>query len=506
MDEKFSLYNMAEMLSERTGLGVPDMEKFLEELISIINDGIRKDRQIKVRGLGTFKIVLVKERESIHVNTGERIVISKHHKLTFVPEKELKDLANRPFSMFSPEDITDRPPKEGSLVTDMHYEDDDSDDDSDLQISQHEDAAPNDDTTLLLPPPAKEAPPQDDATVIQNRPETETPRTDEDTVLLPSPAPEGRPGANAPTVPPPAPQAEPQSQEDTVLLPPPVPKNKPDERATDEETTLLSASPAVPPSPPAPSAVNRNDETVILAKEIQGGHKQTVEENEKNETMSKKKKKKSLWPLYIILVVLLFILGGCIWYLLSDNSLPFFNRDRRAEIRGESFALPGDSIALQIAQEKARAAILPDSALSRQDTAATTTPDTNPAAAIATTPAATSAPPSSAKGNTVKRPDSKPATSSRVSQSSGGNVIAKVKMEAGQRLTLLALEYYGNKIFWVYIYEYNKSKIGTNPNVVPIGMEISIPAKSVYGIDAGNAASLDKARRRQAEIMSGVYY
>jgi hypothetical protein len=81
------------------------------------------------------------------------------------------------------------------------------------------------------------------------------------------------------------------------------------------------------------------------------------------------------------------------------------------------------------------------------------------------------------------------------------DVLAKVKIQPGQRLTLLALEYYGNKVFWVYIYEYNKARIGPNPNRILPGMELLIPAKTTYDIDANSNASIDKATEIQRQIL-----
>ena len=80
------------------------------------------------------------------------------------------------------------------------------------------------------------------------------------------------------------------------------------------------------------------------------------------------------------------------------------------------------------------------------------------------------------------------------------DVIANVKIESGIRLTLISLKYYGDKVFWVYLYEYNKEKI-KNPNNIPIGVVIKVPAPSVYGIDKANAASVKKASDKQAEIL-----
>ena len=105
--------------------------------------------------------------------------------------------------------------------------------------------------------------------------------------------------------------------------------------------------------------------------------------------------------------------------------------------------------------------------------------------------------------------EEKPDTTSTVSSNQTAEptvqtpkVLAKVKIEPGSRLTLISLEYYGSKIFWVYLYEFNKSVI-KDPNNVPVGTEIQVPAAEVYGIDRYSRASVDKAAARQTEILSG---
>ena len=81
-------------------------------------------------------------------------------------------------------------------------------------------------------------------------------------------------------------------------------------------------------------------------------------------------------------------------------------------------------------------------------------------------------------------------------------VIARVKIEPGSRLTLISLKYYGSKLFWVYLYEYNRAVI-TDPNNVPIGTVIEVPAPEMYGIDRRDRSSVEKAAARQTEILSG---
>ena len=68
--------------------------------IAIVNEALRTEKQVKVKGLGTFKVVDVKERQSVDVNTGERILIEGRSKISFTPDSVMKDLVNKPFSQF----------------------------------------------------------------------------------------------------------------------------------------------------------------------------------------------------------------------------------------------------------------------------------------------------------------------------------------------------------------------------------------------------------------------
>jgi hypothetical protein len=73
-------------------------------------------------------------------------------------------------------------------------------------------------------------------------------------------------------------------------------------------------------------------------------------------------------------------------------------------------------------------------------------------------------------------------------------------MTAGSSLTQIAMEHYGDKVFWVYIYEYNKNQI-EDFNNVPVGMEIRLPQPGIYGINAKNEDSIQKARRKQSALL-----
>ena len=97
---KFSLNNLGKALSEKSGLNQMEAELFIRKMFDVCNQGLDQDKQVKMKWLGTFKIQAVKDRESIDVNTGERIVIEGRDKITFTPDNILKEIVNKPFAQF----------------------------------------------------------------------------------------------------------------------------------------------------------------------------------------------------------------------------------------------------------------------------------------------------------------------------------------------------------------------------------------------------------------------
>lgn len=100
MNRKLLLPDMAAMLSESGGISKHKAENFIRAFFNTIETGLQEDKLVKIKGFGTFKIVSVSSRESVNVNTGERIVLDEHSKITFTPDSVLKELVNRPFSQF----------------------------------------------------------------------------------------------------------------------------------------------------------------------------------------------------------------------------------------------------------------------------------------------------------------------------------------------------------------------------------------------------------------------
>lgn len=97
---KNSLTVLAQKLAEKTGISQQDAELFIRKMFDVVNEGLQADKQVKMKWLGTFKVTSVKDRESVDVNTGERIVIEGRDKISFTPDTILKEIINKPFAQF----------------------------------------------------------------------------------------------------------------------------------------------------------------------------------------------------------------------------------------------------------------------------------------------------------------------------------------------------------------------------------------------------------------------
>ncbi len=102
-EEKMSKSNisrLAKSISSKHGLTQAEAERFISKMFEVANDGLHEDKLLKIKWLGTFKVTPVKDRESVDVNTGERIVIEGRDKISFTPDNILKEIVNKPFAQF----------------------------------------------------------------------------------------------------------------------------------------------------------------------------------------------------------------------------------------------------------------------------------------------------------------------------------------------------------------------------------------------------------------------
>ena len=459
MDEKLSIYDIAEILTAKTGREKADIETFIETLIAVINDVITHNGVVRIKGIGSFKVIPVKERESIHVNTGERIVIPAHHKLSFLPDKILKEKINRPFAFFEAIETNET---ENNETASFGLSNDDEEDENDELMTAEE--------------PVQEL-------------VGEVTETTEDV----APKPEENP----------APLSVLPSEDETKE------EQKTMDKEIDEESDREWSEERAIGSHPA-SAANRETlqkSTIIPIKQEIMSENNERKEQHVNETpkshpvakpvVKKKKKETSNTSLYVILALLLLLLGVGIFYYFYYDRLSYeeFNSTtQHTQTTDDSFLLPGDSAAVQ---ESEKSENVDTSGVTASGTNESTA--TSPVASTSSTRKEQTASTASTSSKKTTPQQTKPATDT--STSSDHNVMARVKVASGERLTLLAQKYYGNKVFWVYIYDFNKAKI-PDPDRVPAGMEILIPAKEVYAINAQSSASIAQAKELQSKIMA----
>ena len=210
---KVSITELASKLMEKHGLKRTEAELFIRQFVGVINDGLKNDKSVKVKGLGTFKVQAVSARKSVDVNTGEAIVIEGRDKISFTAEAVMRDLVNAPFAQF-----------ETVIVNDGV---DFSEIDAKHEADNTEAKEP---TPAVEPTPAAELEPA----VVEPTPVAEL----EPAVVEPAPVAEPEPAVVEPT-----PVAEP---EPAVVEPTPV---------AEPEPTVVEAAPAAEPEPtvePAP--------------------------------------------------------------------------------------------------------------------------------------------------------------------------------------------------------------------------------------------------------------
>lgn len=104
---RIGVNELAKVLVNTHKLSVDDAEQFVRLMFDTVNEGLQEDKQVKIKGFGTFKVLSVKDRESVDVNTGERIIIEGRDKISFTPDAIVKDIVNKPFAQFETVELND---------------------------------------------------------------------------------------------------------------------------------------------------------------------------------------------------------------------------------------------------------------------------------------------------------------------------------------------------------------------------------------------------------------
>lgn len=500
MNEKISFQDIAEAISEKNGVTKKLSEDFLRELVAVIEMALQKDGVAKIKGLGTFKLLLVEERKSVNVQTGSEIVIPAHHKVSFAPEKGLKEAVNKPFAHLETYVLRDEGPVDPEPA--------DGEDDELTEIPDSSDAeslsrlADRPDDAVLAEEPAESEMEQVDVNEGAESVEPQKAVTEE----LEG---QGETGVEAAES---AADAELEEKEEKVEAAEPVSKDDIDE----EDDVTASANERDNEEPDAePESVEAVPEHNVAdnVASVSGNEEAEEPEEQKNKTLG-----------YIILafVVLCIFAITVIWY--TDRSFfkkicnPDYNpievgsdkapviNVKPAEESAPAVVADSLSAADSASAEKSVAvtdSLSADSSAVSADSSVAAQPAEAPQAEAAADAAVKeeTAPP--AKETVAEKPivkydsnfkpdfiDYMKAKHPDVSLETKGT--KKVKVAKGQRLTTIALDNYGDKNYWVYIYLYNH-KIIKNPNSVNVGMKLLVPKLDKSLVDGSNPVTMEMA-------------
>ena len=245
---KVSITELASKLMEKHGLKRTEAELFIRQFVGVINDGLKNDKSVKVKGLGTFKVQAVSARKSVDVNTGEAIVIEGRDKISFTAEAVMRDLVNAPFTQF-----------ETVIVNDGV---DFSEIDAKHEADNTEAKEP---TPAVEPTPAAELEPA----VVEPTPVAEL----EPAVVEPAPVAEPEPAVVEPTpVAEPEPtvvEAAPAAEPEPTVEPAPVVEPEPTVESApvaEPEPAVVEPAPVVEPTPAVEDSDSDTDELEAKSK------------------------------------------------------------------------------------------------------------------------------------------------------------------------------------------------------------------------------------------------
>lgn len=438
MNNKLTISEIAALLAVRTGRDKRSAEQFLRELVFVVTEGLFTDKIVKIKGIGTFKIVPVEQRESVHVNTGERFIIPAHYKYSFLPDKELRDTVNAPFSFFETTEI-------GNDV-----------DFSDLEESSEEDLVGEEDESVEEVIPEQELPAGSRVEGVLSEALKEL---EEEPAFEPEPVEEIEKVEAAETA---------ETPEAEVALPAVVEEELPLPETEEEkpvETPLSEKSLLATPATEMPEP-----EEIVPEPEIIGDFEPVYK--------PPFYKKDSFFAALILLGFIGLSTLLYIWY--SNRSIelvpvkPISQVAVSDSVKENSFQIPDMLAADTTSGEEEPVGIEPP--VEEPDVSAST--------------------------QQLPRPEKQPEKNQPEPAGQNPQWVDKVTIAPGDRLTLISLKYYGHKFFWVYIYEANKDVV-KDPNNIPIGTVLKIPAPDIYGINSKSKASISKAAALQTKILQG---
>ena len=465
MNERLTIQDLTDLLAAKHSMTKKDAEAFVKEFFLLIEQALENEKTVKIKGLGTFKLIDVDSRESVNVNTGERFQIKGHTKVSFSPDANLRDTINKPFAHFETVVLNENTILEDTPIEDT--EEEEAGEDASAQTVLNE-MGDNSETTAIEENEgtdnlSEEEPIQEEQ--IASRPLVEESIEElaitEESAIVQELTEQTSPKEPEEII------TETNIEEKVEQLE--------DEEVPEEEVTIDEQQPASIEEEKEKITAEKIIEQELLKANLQPvtpivppAEKETikpVQPKQISQPVSKKTapvKEKSPVPYLIaVIVVVLLLCGGVILFIYYPD---LFSSS------SDKNALDMPPVTTQPVQPEAQ---LSDT-IAHKDTTKIITPDVSKVATT-TQPVAKKeeAIPVKAEPQTVTQ---QPATSAYLDSASYKITGTKTKytIKEGETLTRVSLRFYGTKAMWPYIVKHNP-KVIKNPNNVPYGTTIEIP-------------------------------
>lgn len=413
MNEKITLQDLVELLSIKLGITKKHADTIVREFFNLIEEALATEKYVKIKGLGTFKLTEVDSRESMNVNTGERIEIQGHTKISFTPDTIMKDLINKPFSHFETVVLNDGVQLEDTPFEEEAKTDEITDEKVEIIVEQPE---------MQVVAVEEEVPANMEETsvqqvVVEEESVAEEEPSEED-VETQVPIVEEAEEANI---------VEETSNEESETQ---VPVVEEEVEEPKEETVPVEEHPI--------ENAEKQEEPIeesIAAEEKQEEHRQEkIQPEIIREPQHPNNQTTFRILIGIIIVLVLIILFGLYWMFMRSDNVGNSNQ----------VSQPVQEPSVNVIQEEPT--IKEDSVQMNPDTLVAVQSESQEQFAV---------------------------LSENVEYAIAGT-ITTLTLEPGQTLVKLALKYYGSKNFWPYIMQHNPDVI-KDADIVPIGATIKIP-------------------------------
>ena len=465
MNERLTIQDLTDLLAAKHSMTKKDAEAFVKEFFLLIEQALENEKTVKIKGLGTFKLIDVDSRESVNVNTGERFQIKGHTKVSFSPDANLRDTINKPFAHFETVVLNENTILEDTPIEET--EEEETGEEASAQAVSNE-MGDNSETTAIEENEgtdnlSEEEPIQEEQ--IASRPLVEESIEElaitEESAIVQELTEQTSPKEPEEII------TETNIEEKVEQLE--------DEEVPEEEVTIDEQRPASIEEEKEKITAEKIIEQELLKANLQPvtpivppAEKETikpVQPEQISQPVSKKTapvKEKSPVPYLIaVIVVVLLLCGGVILFIYYPD---LFSSS------SDKNALDMPPVTTQPVQPEAQ---LSDT-IAHKDTTKIITPDVSKVATT-TQPVAKKeeAIPVKAEPQTVTQ---QPATSAYLDSASYKITGTKTKytIKEGETLTRVSLRFYGTKAMWPYIVKHNP-KVIKNPHNVPYGTTIEIP-------------------------------